>query len=517
MGNNKAIQFLRGTRSGILKNVEAGELLEGQPLYNITDNYLTIGTTDGDKFNRLPIRVRELGGYAEDSNGLQAFTIKEFKISADTSNTLNIEASNYKIGEGLENSHTFDNGLKIESAEQSLIIGKYNKPNWYSGVSGTQNLEEEGGDTNWSNKIVKGEIRPILQIGIGNPDETKEDGTIIDHRQNSLTMYSDGTTYFRKPTYFRNYTEVNEFRAKYNSYFEKPVNFDSTARISGQAEFNSDVYISQNSNLVNYGKTKIFGDLKIKNTSNTDLQLYISGNDDAIFFGNTDAGNSGDGVLYTSAIKRDSYSFPDGRSVESLLISANGAKMDPQQPDTLIQNNIRYLHLRSFGTLLSVGTITYLINSDPKEGLILNYVGNTKLSDNKLVIGTDGDLSTQTSDGTSDRYLRESNVNKAIYQHAVEITINGDNGLTFGGYLFSIGNIPSYSNFKYLKDNSSSTNWFFFGNLNGINLSGMLYAIAGSPGNNYFSYYDGTERKLKYFSEDSVDTFNDRVDRISIY
>ena len=126
MTNNKAIHILRGTRAGILNNIDSGSLAEGQPLYNTTDNYLTIGSADDDKFNKLPIRVRELGGYAEDSEGLQDSTSKEFKIFADSSNTLNIKAFNYKIGEGLSNAYEFDNGLKITSARTSASANQTN-------------------------------------------------------------------------------------------------------------------------------------------------------------------------------------------------------------------------------------------------------------------------------------------------------------------------------------------------------------------------------------------------------
>ena len=249
----------------------------------------------------------------------------------------------------------------------------------------------------------------------------------------------------------------------------------------------------------------------------------MSGNDDAIFFGNTDAGNSGNGVLYTSAIKRGSYSFPDGQSFESLDIVARGAKIDPQYPDLLIKNNPGRLHLIADQTILSVGALSYVIsgnsgNSDISDrGLTLKYIGSTKLSDSALVIGFDCELFKKANDGTRDYYLRESNVNRQLYRHLIEITITDTNGLTFGGYLFSINNTPTYSNFKNFKESGASNSCFFFGNLNGVNLSGKFLAVPGSSGNNYFSYYDGTEKKSKYFSEDSVRTFNDLIDSIYIH
>lgn len=40
--NNKSIQLLRGTRDKIRSHAHEA-LLDGQPLYNTTDNYLTVG------------------------------------------------------------------------------------------------------------------------------------------------------------------------------------------------------------------------------------------------------------------------------------------------------------------------------------------------------------------------------------------------------------------------------------------------------------------------------------------
>ena len=46
MSNNKAIQILRGTRDKIKDNTT--KLQPGQPLYNMDDNYLTVGTKDAN-------------------------------------------------------------------------------------------------------------------------------------------------------------------------------------------------------------------------------------------------------------------------------------------------------------------------------------------------------------------------------------------------------------------------------------------------------------------------------------
>ena len=62
------IQILRGTRDEIVK--AQTKLLEGQPLYNETDKYLTIGSSAGLlPMYQSPIKVREIEGYAEDNEG----------------------------------------------------------------------------------------------------------------------------------------------------------------------------------------------------------------------------------------------------------------------------------------------------------------------------------------------------------------------------------------------------------------------------------------------------------------
>ena len=66
MAGNQSIQFLRGTRNAIANSTE--KLLPGQPLYNVDDNYLTIGGGGdaNDQVNSIPIACRELKGYVTD-------------------------------------------------------------------------------------------------------------------------------------------------------------------------------------------------------------------------------------------------------------------------------------------------------------------------------------------------------------------------------------------------------------------------------------------------------------------
>lgn len=60
--NNKSIQILRGTRANIAKHKDE-ELLDGQLIYNLTDNSLAVGGgLNGNLISKDPITVRELKG-----------------------------------------------------------------------------------------------------------------------------------------------------------------------------------------------------------------------------------------------------------------------------------------------------------------------------------------------------------------------------------------------------------------------------------------------------------------------
>lgn len=65
MAGKNTIQILRGK---VTDTNKSEKLLEGQPFYNEDRNYLTIGGPGGtDSLNSLPITVREVVGYAEES------------------------------------------------------------------------------------------------------------------------------------------------------------------------------------------------------------------------------------------------------------------------------------------------------------------------------------------------------------------------------------------------------------------------------------------------------------------
>ena len=77
--NQKSIQILRGTREKILKNKDE-KLLKGQPLYNLTDNTLSIGD-ENSNIDKLPIATNELHGNIDGIKSTNAQGVYDYSIS----------------------------------------------------------------------------------------------------------------------------------------------------------------------------------------------------------------------------------------------------------------------------------------------------------------------------------------------------------------------------------------------------------------------------------------------------
>lgn len=107
MANNKSIQILRGTRDKIAGN--NGSLLDGQLLYNKTDNYLTVGNGNTAKISDTPVACREVHGYFSDDSA----------ISAN-----NPSAYNYEIKPQEKNKLRIYSTGNIELAPEGTLTGK---------------------------------------------------------------------------------------------------------------------------------------------------------------------------------------------------------------------------------------------------------------------------------------------------------------------------------------------------------------------------------------------------------
>ena len=107
MANNKSIQILRGARGKIAGKTDS--LLDGQLLYNKTDNYLTVGNGDNAKISDKPVSCREVHGYFSDDSA----------ISAN-----NLPAYNYEIKPKEGNKLLISCTGNIELAPTGTLTGK---------------------------------------------------------------------------------------------------------------------------------------------------------------------------------------------------------------------------------------------------------------------------------------------------------------------------------------------------------------------------------------------------------
>lgn len=104
MAGNQSIQILRGTRNAIANSSE--KLLPGQPLYNVDDNYLTIGSNDNDQVKAIPIACRELKGYVTDLSD-------QINTVDDATEKWSIK---YEQGKGIQ----FDNDVQYQGDDITL-------------------------------------------------------------------------------------------------------------------------------------------------------------------------------------------------------------------------------------------------------------------------------------------------------------------------------------------------------------------------------------------------------------
>ena len=103
MGNNhKSIKFLRATRDAIVRN-SVEQLSPGQPLYNIDDNYLTVGDkSDSSVISKLPITVREVNGWFEDNDGIQSNKLTNYYIKPTDNKEIEIKSPDIVFNRGTD-------------------------------------------------------------------------------------------------------------------------------------------------------------------------------------------------------------------------------------------------------------------------------------------------------------------------------------------------------------------------------------------------------------------------------
>ena len=111
MAGNNSVQILRGSRTAIVQSDQ--KLLDGQLLYNATDNYLTVGGGASNDLTKLPIVCREIRGYAEDTSESKISANKnktEYSITYDTT------SGKLRYVENVTNNY-YDNGSIVQNKE----------------------------------------------------------------------------------------------------------------------------------------------------------------------------------------------------------------------------------------------------------------------------------------------------------------------------------------------------------------------------------------------------------------
>lgn len=119
MAGKNTIQVLRGK---ITDTNKSEKLLEGQPFYNEDRNYLTIGRKGGTaSLNSLPITVREVVGYAEESAQITD------SASADLSEySLKYRSNSLKITSPGSTNINSSRGIDINSGNGDAVLRRNN-------------------------------------------------------------------------------------------------------------------------------------------------------------------------------------------------------------------------------------------------------------------------------------------------------------------------------------------------------------------------------------------------------
>ena len=119
--NKKSIQILRGTREKILKNKDE-KLLKGQPLYNLTDNTLSIGD-ENSNIDKLPIATNELHGNIDGIKSTNAQGVYDYSISYVDNKGISIKNNVKYDGESI----IFSVGAGSDDNNRKNLLSLYNE------------------------------------------------------------------------------------------------------------------------------------------------------------------------------------------------------------------------------------------------------------------------------------------------------------------------------------------------------------------------------------------------------
>lgn len=265
MGNNGALQILRGTREAIVDNSTPTEksLLAGQLLYNITDNTLSIGgekTYNSDNkleysnsiINKLPIASSEIKGYVKDIQGNCIFV----KTPAAGVNEASYHIK-YVDGKGLEikndiisagqvisggttyGSHSFAWGSGAVAGKENPQVGEANT----SAIALGMNVKAEGASSFVVGRNNIGGNNNVFIAGEGNVSNAANQfiiGRYAKINANTIFAIGDGTgTEDTNRSTILDLTSDKKLSLKADIEFKDKTNEkDNTAKIEFDADNN---------------------------------------------------------------------------------------------------------------------------------------------------------------------------------------------------------------------------------------------------------------------------------------
>ena len=202
MKNQKSIQILRGTREKILKNKDE-KLLKGQPLYNLTDNTLSIGD-ENSNIDKLPIATNELHGNIDGIKSTNAQGVYDYSISYVDNKGISIKNNVKYDGESI----ILSNGL-IGTQKGDIIPG--------AEATGIQAMAFGGKRWNYLN--LEGTIKERdVTKAIGN-QSFAAGGSVQAHGDFSVALNKDTRAYQSSSMAIGGGTQAGRSKKEFEEYY----------------------------------------------------------------------------------------------------------------------------------------------------------------------------------------------------------------------------------------------------------------------------------------------------------
>lgn len=374
MAGKNTIQILRGK---ITDTNKSEKLLEGQPFYNEDRNYLTIGGPGGtDSLNSLPITVREVVGYAEES--------------AQITDSESASLSEYSLKYG-------DNSLKITSPTGININ---------SGNSDTSNITINRGN---ASKIV---------LGKSNIELTTNSLTVTPNSGNVATISTSATNGFiLKDRDNARKADVEMGGLTISSRTEASAPFlktDISEGLVDTTKIKSQQYVpivTTSSGV----KQSVINISKLE-TDAKNLHVAPAGGIITNYVFNSSISLAGDGTVVASTFKNTSESIKISETetkLKNLNVGSNNATTIDDSGNITTNGNITSIG----GSIKVTATSGTSLAEIDNAGNITSISGNI-ISTNGDITATNGIMTAQSFNALSDKRLKENIVeyspNKSI-------------------------------------------------------------------------------------------------------